>query len=144
MIKFVKQKSKLSRFIGTNEDTGDLLPEQVWSDLVWVTEFAEALSLDGLTLSWRACTIYMRGKAYMIPAGSYQFAADINYSQSVTVWLDDSASDNITIDITLLDGQRKPDPAPTANGDILKLAWGTIGANANAMNLNALYHVEDM
>ena len=38
--------------------TGEPLPEQVWSNKVWTTGFADALSLTGLTLSGSACTIY--------------------------------------------------------------------------------------
>lgn len=144
MINYTKQVSRFSHFTGVNEDTGGPLPEEIWSDLAWATEFAQALSLNEFLLSWTACTIYLAGRDYAIPAGSYQFVADATYSQSIVIWLDETAPDNLTIDIILLDDQHSPPPAPIANGTILRLAWGTISIGASTMTLNALYHMEDI
>ena len=141
-IQFVDQISSLSAFAGTDEETGEPLPTETWSDKAWATEFAEALSLDGLALSWTDCVIYHHGVAYAVPAGSHTFAADPSYSTSVVIWLDPTSPDNLTIDIVLLDGTQEPEAAPIAVDDIVRLAWGTIGAGAAEMTLNALRHVE--
>ena len=142
-IQFTDQISTLSIFVGTDEETGDPLPTETWSNKVWATEFAEALSLDGLTLSWADCVIYHHHVAYAIPAGSHTFTADLSYSTSVVIWLDPSSPDNLTIDVVLLDGTKESLPAPVAVDDIVRLAWGTIGAGASEMTLNVLRHGEE-
>jgi len=141
-IQFVQQQSRLSRFRGVDEEDGEALAEQVWSDAAWATAFAEALTAQELTLAWDACTVYLAGQSYDIPAGNYTFTADPDYSQSIVIWLDDSSPDNLTIDITLLDGEHEPESAPTAGGGILSLAWGSIPAAGSEIALKALYHEE--
>jgi len=139
-IQFVNQISNLSIFTGTDEETGDPLPTETWSDKVWTTEFAEALSLDGLVLSWGACNIYLHGVTYAVAEGLHEFTADADYSTSIVIWLDPESDDNLTIDIVVLDGEQEPPPAPVAGDDIVKLAWGVIGAGASEMTLNVLRH----
>ena len=140
-IEYQKQYSNLSHFIGVDMATGEPLPEQVWSNKVWTTGFADALSLTGLTLSWSACTIYAHGQSYAIPAGMYTFAANPTYSTAVIVWLDPASADNLAVDELLLDGLHEPPAAPTAGDDFLRLAWGTIGAGAAEFALRVLRHV---
>lgn len=142
-IEFVDQISSLSVFTGVDQETGDLLPTEIWSDRAWVTEFAEGLQLDGLVLSWEDCVIYHHRAVYAIPAGSYTFTADPVYSTSVVMWLDPTSPDNLTIDVVLLDGTREAGAAPVAVDDIVRLAWGAIGAGATAMTLNVLRHKEE-
>jgi len=140
-IQFVDQISSLSIFTGVDMETGEPLPTETWSDKAWVTEFAEALALNGLVLSWTDCVVYHHRVAYVIPAGSHVFTADPAYSTSVVVWLDPaSPDDNLTIDVVLLDGTQEPEAAPIAADDIVRLAWGTIGAGATEMTLNVLKH----
>jgi len=140
MIKYVDQISSLSVFTGVDEETGEPLPTETWSDKVWATEFAEALSLDGLVLSWVACNVYVHGVTYAITEGSHEFTADADYSTSIVIWLDSGPSDNLTIDIVVWDGEHGAPPAPTVGDDIVRLAWGTIGAGASEMTLNVLRH----
>ncbi len=142
-IQCIDQISNLSRFTGVDLETGEPLPEQIWSDKVWVTEFADALALDGLMLSWSACTIYLRGQNYAIPAGTHTFTADPTYATAVIVWLDPTSVDQLTVDELLLDGLHEPPAAPTVGADFLRLAWGTIGAGAAEMALHVLRHEED-
>jgi len=142
-IQFVDQISSLSVFTGVDEETGAPLPTETWSDKLWATKFAEALSLSGLTLSWGACTIYHHGVNYSITAGSHVFTADVDYSTSVVIWLDPTAGDNLTIDIVVLDGAQAGPPAPVVGDDIVRLAWGSIGAGATEMALNVLEHREE-
>ena len=145
MIKYQQQYSNLSRFVGVDMETGKSLPEQVWSDKVWATEFADGLTLNGLALSWKACAIFLRGRSYAIPAGSHTFMADPTYSTSMIVWLDPASIDNLTIDEILLDGLLHDLPAaPEVVGDFLRLAWGTVGAGATEMTLHALRHVAEV
>ena len=139
-IQFVDQISSLSIFTGVDMETEEPLPTETWSDRAWVTEFAEALTLNGLALSWADCAIYHHRVAYVIPAGSHTFAADPTYSTSVVMWLDPPSLDNLTIDVVLLDGTQEAEPAPVAVDDIVRLAWGTIGAGATEMTLNVLRH----
>lgn len=139
-IQFINQMSSLSVFAGVDEATGEPLPAETWSDKVWVTEFAEALSLDGLVFSWGVCNVYVRHQTYAIPADSHQFTAHADYPTAIIVWLDSDSDDNLTIDTVLLDGEHEAPPAPTAGDDCVKLAWGTIGAGAAAMTLNVLRH----
>ena len=139
-IQFVDQISALSVFTGTDEETGEPLPTETWSDRAWATEFAEALALDELALSWADCVVYHHRVAYAIPAGSHTFTADLSYSTSVVIWLDPTSPDNLTIDVMLLDGAQEPEAAPVAVDDIVRLAWGTVGAGATVMTLNVLRH----
>ncbi len=139
-IQFVDQISSLSVFTGVDMETGEPLPTETWSDRVWVTEFTEVLALDDLELSWAECVIYHHRVAYVIPAGSHTFIADPAYSTSVVIWLDPSSPDNLTIDVVLLDGTQEAEAAPVAVDDIVRLAWGTIGAGAMEMTLNVLRH----
>lgn len=143
-IQFVDQFSTLSVFTGSDMETGKPLPTETWSDKVWATEFAEALTLAGLTLSWTDCTIYHHRQAYAVPAGSHVFGADPTYATSVVVWLDPTSPDNLTIDTVLMDGTQEAPAAPIVVDDILRLAWGVIGAGATEMTLNVLRHVEDL
>lgn len=140
---YIKQVSKLSIFTGIDEKTGELLPQKIWSEKAWTTFFAETVNVGGLTLYWGDSTIYFHNKEYKINSGSYKFTVNNNYSQSIIIWLDDTSTDYLTIDISILDGQHSPEPAPTANGDILKLGWGTIAANSTDMSINILYHIEE-
>ena len=142
-IEYVDQISTLSVFTGADMETGEPLPTETWSDKVWVTEFTESLRLSGLTLSWGACVIYHHRAAYAIPAGSYTFMADPTYSTSVVIWLDPTSPDYLTIDVVLLDGTQEGEPAPVVTDDIVRLAWGTIGAGATEMVLNVLRHREE-
>jgi len=144
MIEYQQQYSNLSRFAGVDMETGKSLPEQIWSDKVWATEFADDLTLNGLALSWKACAIFLRGRSYAIPAGSHTFMADPTYSTSVIVWLDPTSADNLTIDEVLLDGLHDSPAAPVVNGDFLRLAWGTVGAGATEMTLHVLRHVSEV
>jgi len=139
-IQYVDQISSLSIFTGVDQETDQPLPTEIWSDRVWVTEFAEALALNGLVLSWTECVVYHHRVAYVIPAGSHTFTANSAYSTSVAVWLDPASPDNLTIDVVLLDGTQEAEPAPVAADDIVRLAWGTIGAGATEMTLNVLRH----
>ena len=141
-LEFTEQYSSLSRFVGVDQVTQAPLPEQVWSDKVWTTGFADALSLTGLALSWSACTIYAHGQSYAIPAGMYTFAANPTYSTAVIVWLDPASADNLTVDKLLLDGLHDPPAAPTIGEDFLRLAWGTISAGAAGFALRVLRHEE--
>jgi hypothetical protein len=141
-LSMIKQYSSLSRFSGVDVISGDPLPEQVWSDKAWATEFADGLKLDGLTLSWAACAVYLRNQNYAIPAGSYTFTPNPAYSTSVVVWLDPTSGDNLAVDETLLDGLHDAPAAPVVEGDFLRLAWGTMGAGASEMALHVLRHVE--
>ena len=141
-IEYQKQYSNLSHFIGVDMATGEPLPEQVWSDKVWTTGFADALSLTGLALSWSACTIYAHGQSYAIPAGAYIFTADATYAKAIIVWLDPTSIDLLTIDEIMLDGLHEPPAAPIAGDDFLRLAWGTVGAGATEMLLHVLRHEE--
>lgn len=141
-LKFTEQYSNLSRFIGMDKETELPLPELVWSDKAWVTEFADALTLTGLTLNWTACTIYLRGQNYAIPAGSHTLTADPAYSTAVVMWLDPTSDDNLVIDEILLDGLHDAPAAPMAGNDCLRLAWGTVGAGATALTLHVLRHVK--
>ena len=142
-IQFIDQISALSVFTGTDEETGEPLPTETWSDRAWATEFAEALALDELALSWADCVVYHHRVAYAIPAGSHTFTADLSYSTSVAIWLDPSSPDNLTIDVVLLDGTQESEAAPVAVDDIVRLAWGTVGAGATEMTLNVLRHGEE-
>lgn len=142
MIKFVNQISSLSIFTPIDLDTGAPLSTEVWSDKLWATEFAEGVRLDGLTLSWSDCKIYHQRQTYTVPAGSYDFMADPAYSTLVLIWLDPVSPDNLTIDLVLLDGLNEPLGAPVAGGDIVRLAWGTLGAGATTLDLSVLRHVE--
>lgn len=144
MIEFQQQYSYLNRFVGVDPDTGELLPEQVWSDKVWATEFSDGLALKGLALSWKGCMVYLQGRSYAIPAGSHVFGADPIYATSVIVWLDPTSIDNLTIDEVLLDGLHESPAAPAVVGDFLRLAWGTVGARATEMTLHALRHVAEV
>ena len=139
-IEFVDQISSLSVFTGVDMETGEPLPTETWSDKAWVTEFAEALALNGLTLSWGDCTIYHHRVTYAIVAGSHTFTANPTYSTSVAMWLDPTSPDSLTIDVVLLDGTQEPEAAPVAVDDTVRLAWGTIGAGATEMTLNVLRH----
>ena len=139
-IQFVNQLSTLSIFTPVDRETGDPLPTETWSDKLWTTELAEALALNGLTLSWLACTIYHHRKVYTVPAGSHVFSADPTYATSVVIWLDPTVPDNLTIDVVLLDGTQEAPPAPVAVDDVVRLAWGTIGAGATDITLNVLRH----
>lgn len=141
-IVYTEQYSSLSRFIGVDLVTKAPLPERVWSDKAWSTEFADALTLDGLKLTWTACAIYLRGQSYAIPAGSHTLTADPVYSTAVMVWLDPTSADNLTVDEILLDGLRQIPDAPRAGEDCLRLAWGAVGAGAVELTLHVLRHVE--
>ncbi len=143
-IQFVNQKSALSAFTPVDRDTGEALPTETWSDKVWTTEFAEALTLDGLTLAWRACRVYHRHQVYAIAAGVHAFTADPMYATSVVIWLDPTSPDNLTVDIVLLNGVSDPPAAPLVSEDVVRLAWGVIPAGASAFMLNALRHVEEL
>jgi hypothetical protein len=143
-IQFVNQISSLSVFTPVDMETGESLPTQTWSDKLWCTEFAEALSLDGLVLSWKACHIYHRHQAYAVPAGSYVFTANASYATSVIAWLDPASPDYLCFDIILLNGVEEPMPAPKCNNDVVRLAWGTIGAGGTEMILNVLRHVVEV
>lgn len=142
-IKFVDQISSLSVFTPVDLDTGAILPTETWSDKLWTTEFAENLRLDGLVLSWPKCKIYHQRHAYVVLAGNYAFVSDPSFSTLVLVWLDPTSVDNLTIDLVLLNGFNEPPGAPVANGDIVRLAWGTLGAGATTLDLNVLRHVEE-
>ena len=142
-IQFVNQISCLSVFTGTDRETGASLPTVTWSDRVWVTRFAEVLALEGLRLSWGNCVIYHHRVAYTIPAGSHTFVADATYATSVVIWLDPSSLDHLTIDTVLLDGTQDAPPAPVAVDDIVRLAWGTIGAGATQFTLDVLRHMKE-
>ena len=139
-IQFVDQVGTLSVFTPTDEETGEPLPTETWSDKLWATGFAEALALDGLALAWGDCVVYHRRREYAVPAGSHAFAADAAHGTSVTVWLDPAQPDNLTIDEVLLDGTLEAPPAPEADGDAVRLAWGTIGAGAAEFTLAVLRH----
>jgi len=144
MIEFVNQISVLSRFTGVDEDTGEQLPVQVWSDKVWATEFAEGLALEGLNLSWSDCTVYHQGSNHTIAAGSHAFEADAQYAMGVTVWLDPSSPDGLTIDEVLLDGCHDAPAAPAVGEDYLRLAWGEIPAEGVDFVLNVLRHRQEV
>ena len=139
-IQFVNQLSTLSIFTPVDRETGDPLPTETWSDKLWATDFAQALTLNGLALTWTACTIYHHRQAYVIPAGLHVFTANPTYAISAVVWLDPSSPDNLTIDVVLLDGTQEAPPAPVAVDDVVRLAWGTIGAGATDITLNVLRH----
>jgi len=141
-LEFVNQYSTLSRFIGVNRETEKPLPEKVWSNKAWATEFADGLTVAGLTLSWAACTIYLRDQSYAIPAGEHTLTADPTYSTAVVVWLDSTSGDNLTVDEILLDGLHEVLATPRVGEDCLRLAWGTVGAGAVEMTLHVLRHVE--
>ena len=143
-IQFVDQISTLSVFTGVDVETGEPLPTEKWSDKVWATEFANALRLNGLRLSWADCVVYCHRVAYAIPAGSYTFVADPTHSTSVVIWLDPTSPDNLTIDLVLLDGTQDPPLAPVAQDDVVRLVWGTIGAGATEMELNVLRHKQEV
>ena len=143
-IQYVDQISTLSVFAGVDMETGEPLPVEKWSDKVWATEFAEALRLNGLRLSWTDCTVYCHRAAYAIPAGSYTFVTDPTYATSVVVWLDPTSPDNLTVDLVLMDGARCFPDAPVVAGDVVRLAWGTIEAGAADMELNVLRHKEEI
>ena len=141
-IAYQQQYSTLSRFTGVDIETGEPLPERTWSDKVWTTEFAAALTLTGLTLHWAACTIYAHGQSYAILAGAYIFTADATYAKAIIVWLDPTSIDLLAIDEIMLDGLHEPPAAPIAGDDFLRLAWGTVGAGATEMLLHVLRHRE--
>ena len=142
-IQFVNQVSGLSVFTGTDQETGAPLPTVTWSDKAWVTGFAGALTLNGLVLSWANCVIYHHRVAYTIPAGSHTFVADATYATSVAIWLDPSSSDYLTIDTVLLDGTQEPPVAPVVVDDVVRLAWGVVGAGAAQFTLNVLRHMKE-
>lgn len=139
-IQFIDQISSQSVFTGVDEETGEPLPTETWSDKVWATEFAEALSVDGLVLSWAACNVYLHGVTYAIAEGSHEFAADADYSTSIIIWLDPESSDNLAIDIIVWDGESGLPPAPAVGEDFARLAWGIIAAGSSEMTLNVLSH----
>jgi hypothetical protein len=139
---FTEQYSSLSRFIGVDPITEALLPEQIWADKAWATGFADALSLVGLQLSWTACTVYLHGQSYTIPAGEYMLTADPTYATAIVIWLDSISSDNLTVDEIVLDGLHQAPAAPIVNDDCLRLAWGMLGASATELTLHVLRHVE--
>jgi len=143
-IQFIDQASSLSIFTGTDEETGEPLPTETWSQKAWAAEFAEALSLDGLVLSWGACNVYLHGETYAVTEGAYEFSADADYPTAIVIWLDTESDDNLTIDIIVLDGEHVPPAAPAVAGDFLRLAWGTIGAGATEMTLNVLRHYKEV
>ncbi len=142
-IRYVTQLSTLSRYTPIDEETGETLPEEVWSDRLWATEFADVVQLSGLTISWGNCRIYHRGRTFQIPAWSVTLQADPVYRKQVTIWLDTSSPDNLTVDEVLLDGVEVPPPPPDVGGDHVRLAWGTIEPGATDMVLYVLRHVEE-
>lgn len=144
MIDYVEQVSSLSVFTPVDEETGEPLATERWSDRLWVTEWADSLTLDGLTLSWGESTIYHQGQAYKVPAGSHTFTADSAKAVAVVVWLDENSKDFITIDEIMLDGATEPPPAPMVGADVVRLAWGVIEPNAREMTLHVLRHVKEV
>ena len=143
-IQFIDQKSALSVFTPVDRETGEALPTETWSDKVWTTEFARALEMAGLTLTWHAAIVYHRHRAYAIPAGTHTFGADPAFATSVVIWLDPTSPDNLTVDLVLLDGASDPPTAPVTSDDVVRLAWGVIPAGASTFTLNALRHVEGL
>jgi len=145
-IQYINQISSLSTFTGVDQETGDPLPTVTFSKKLWATEFAEGLTLAGLTLSWPDCTIYYQMQAYSIPAGSHAFVADATYDTAFDIWLDSSQPDALTIDTWLLDGLHDPpSPSPdTGGGQSERLAWGVAPAGGGELEIHVLRHVEEV
>lgn len=144
-IQYINQISSLTIFTGVDPDTGDPLPTVTFSKKLWATEFADALSINGLVLSWTDCTVYYQMQAYSIPAGSHAFAADATYDTAFDIWLDSNQPDALTIDTWLLDGLHDP-PSPSPNSGIgfsERLAWGIVPAGGGELEVHVLRHVEE-
>lgn len=144
-IQFINQISSLSTFTGVDQETGEPLPTEIFSEKFWATEFAEGLTLSGLELSWPDCTIYYHMQAYSIPAGSYVFSADATYDTAFDIWLDSVQPDALTIDTWLLDGlEEPPAPSPDAGGGRSeRLVWGIVPAGGGELEIHVLTHVEE-